>query len=217
MNAIKDIKNGKLSSDSFADSLSSSVVSQLETLEKIGFKTILVANMPALDRAPLLAIQKRTDIAREIVNVYNQQLSAKIATWTKTSSADCFAVLDINAFMQAVFTPAVSKSLGITDTTNSCVGGKLINLITGTTKLSSLLDTISDNKDSTAICTDPGSHFFWDPLHPTDRVHRLFGYYVNSVINGCKAGNSVSVTKDLLVQLIKKHRLNTTPPQPAQV
>ncbi|KAJ2145798.1 hypothetical protein IW142_002423 [Coemansia sp. RSA 564] len=216
MNAIPDILDNKLSIGSFAKSLSDKVVSQLQMLKSAGFKNIYVANIPPLDKIPLMIMQKQTKEARTIVSAYNQLLLAKTDIWAKASNISNFAMLDMNMFLQTALSKTVTNALGISDTTNSCVGGEILELLTGSSSWTSLLDSEFNIKEA-IVCSDPQAHFFWDPLHPADRVHRLFGYYVNVVITERIRGNTVTLSEDLLIQLISKHKLNTIPPRPASL
>ncbi|KAJ2544171.1 hypothetical protein GGF49_001409, partial [Coemansia sp. RSA 1853] len=131
MNAIPDILDNKLSIGSFAKSLSNKVVSQLQMLKSAGFKNIFVANIPPLDKIPLMIMQKQTKEARTIVSAYNQLLLAKTFVWAKASNISNFAILDMNIFLQTALSKTVTKALGISDTTNSCVGGEILELLTG--------------------------------------------------------------------------------------
>ncbi|KAJ2195682.1 hypothetical protein GGH18_001848, partial [Coemansia sp. RSA 530] len=106
MNAIPDILDNKLSIGSFAKSLSDKVVSQLQMLKSAGFKNIYVANIPPLDKIPLMIMQKQTKEARTIVSAYNQLLLAKTDIWAKASNISNFAMLDMNMFLQT----ALSKT-----------------------------------------------------------------------------------------------------------
>ncbi|KAJ2150616.1 hypothetical protein EV181_002934, partial [Coemansia sp. RSA 532] len=111
MNAIPDILDNKLSIGSFAKSLSDKVVSQLQMLKSAGFKNIYVANIPPLDKIPLMIMQKQTKEARTIVSAYNQLLLAKTDIWAKASNISNFAMLDMNMFLQTALSKTVTNAL----------------------------------------------------------------------------------------------------------
>ncbi|KAJ2205691.1 hypothetical protein IW145_002633, partial [Coemansia sp. RSA 521] len=111
MNAIPDILDNKLSIGSFAKSLSDKVVSQLQMLKNAGFKNIYVANIPPLDKIPLMIMQKQTKEARTIVSAYNQLLLAKTDIWAKASNISNFAMLDMNMFLQTALSKTVTNAL----------------------------------------------------------------------------------------------------------
>ncbi|KAI9470265.1 hypothetical protein BX667DRAFT_509360 [Coemansia mojavensis] len=118
--AMADIQSGKHDVDEFVESLSSSVLSQLQMLVDKGFTSVLVTTLPALDKAPIIRLRKQTELARQIIGVYNRQLLAKVS-----SQSARVGVLDMDKFMQTALSQKVTDALGIQDTENPCVGKDL--------------------------------------------------------------------------------------------
>ncbi|KAI9502355.1 hypothetical protein GGI25_004752 [Coemansia spiralis] len=216
MDALPDIISNKISVEAFAESLSSTVVSQLQDIKNAGFKTIYVTNIPALQYIPLMALEKRAQAAGTVVDAYNKKLSTKAASWATSSGLQNFGILDINAFMRSTLSRTVSSALGITDITGSCVGGNALQLFLGKNHIEALLAFALDLKGA-LLCSNPEEHFFWDPIHPNDRVHRLFGYYVYKAIKSSESDSLFAPSEANLLSLIYTYNLNSTPLKPAKI
>ncbi|KAI9471498.1 hypothetical protein BX667DRAFT_508734 [Coemansia mojavensis] len=199
--SIHKIHSGRQSIDEFVESLSSLVLSQLQALSDMGFTSILVTTLPALDKAPIIGLRKQTKLARQIIDAYNQQLLAKVS-----SQSARVGVLDMDRFMQTALSQKVTEALGIKNSKCPCVGKDFIHLLSNNDIAHALLKFVFSSKTH-AVCTNPQEHFFWDPLHPSAQVHRLFGHYAHKAISA--ANNSLEITEDMLVQIIKEHSLDT--------
>ncbi|KAJ2813077.1 hypothetical protein H4S07_000946 [Coemansia furcata] len=205
--ALLDIASGRQSVDEFAQKLSDNVIAQLEMLKVIGFKHILVTNLPALQHTPIVKRKHREAIATAVVTTYNSLLETKARKWRLSAGLSHFAVVDLARFMDTAIQPVVSTALNITDTRSFCVGGSWLSLFDDEISLSKFLKFLFSS-DSKPMCTDPSSHFYFDPIHPTDRVHRLFGYSAHQIIARQIAGlPPFEFTKDALIALIAKHKL----------
>ncbi|KAJ2868655.1 hypothetical protein FB639_004845, partial [Coemansia asiatica] len=126
--AFVEVSEGLLTIYEFAQMLSDIVVEQLQSLSDLGFRKILVTNLPALQHAPIVKSKGR---AR----------------------------------------PLVSKALGVTDTETYCVGGSWINLFNDHLYFTDFMKYLVSSDSNIALCNDPGTKFFWDPVHPSERVH----------------------------------------------
>ncbi|KAJ2058115.1 hypothetical protein GGI17_005240 [Coemansia sp. S146] len=208
--ALIEIASGQQSVDEFAQRLSDNVIVQLGLLKAIGFKHILVINLPALQHTPIVKQKHREDIATALVSTYNSLLETKAREWQLSAGLDHFAVIDLARFMDSAIQPAVSKALNITDTGSFCVGGSWLSLFDDQISVSKFIKFLLSS-DSKPMCVDPSSHFFFDPIHPTDRVHRLFGYCAHQIIARQIAGLSpFEFTKENLIALIAKHKLGVS-------
>ncbi|KAJ2071465.1 hypothetical protein GGH13_003334 [Coemansia sp. S155-1] len=208
--ALIDIASGRQSVDEFAQRLSDNVIIQLGQLKAIGFKHILVVNLPALQHTPIVKQKHRESIATAVVTTYNSLLETKAREWRLTSGLDHFAVIDLARFMDTAIQPAVIKALNITDTRSFCVGGSWLSLFDDEISVSKFLRFLFSS-DSKPMCTDPSSHFFFDPIHPTDRVHRLFGYCAHQIIARQVAGlPPFEFTNENLIALIARHKLGVS-------
>ncbi|KAJ2809344.1 hypothetical protein H4R20_000154 [Coemansia guatemalensis] len=155
---MTDIQSKKTTTSAFVESLSEAVVMQLQKLKEIGFSNIFVTNLPPLQITPLIALQKRRELANNIVDTYNKMLSAKTDKWAKESGVKAFGLLDINGFVQVALQHNVSNALGLSDTNNSCIGGNLLELLTEPNHAKAILNVILDMKNS-VVCTEPSSYF----------------------------------------------------------
>ncbi|KAJ2705389.1 hypothetical protein FB645_002469 [Coemansia sp. IMI 203386] len=208
---MADLKNGTLSPASFVDTLSTTVVDQLDQLRTIGFKKIMVANMAAIQYTPMAGQNDMRDLAASVVNSYNQQLNTKTSAWiSSVSGVSLFAVGDIGKFVEiTVNSPAVISALGLTDVTNACFDSLDF------TSLSSFISNTASS--STPTCADPSTHYFADSVHPAERVHRLFGYYAWKQVLSLLQGTDFALTEANLVSLINTYNLGTVAPKPAAV
>ncbi|KAJ2559129.1 hypothetical protein EV175_000487, partial [Coemansia sp. RSA 1933] len=98
--------------DRFVNELADTVAMQAAKLVSLGFHTVYVTNAPALQAIPLIRLEKRVDVAAEVVRAYNAALEARVPTGSSV------VLVDIEGFMhQAV---QIAKVLGwVKDTESS--------------------------------------------------------------------------------------------------
>ncbi|KAJ2396019.1 hypothetical protein GGI23_004075, partial [Coemansia sp. RSA 2559] len=223
--AFVDIDEGKQSAYAFANQLSDAIVLQLEMLRQIGFKRILVANLPSMQHTPIVKRKSRSLLAATTVAVYNKMLESKAKEWSRSAGLDSFSVIDLGEFLNIAISPSIARALGITDTTTFCAGGQWLSLFEDHITLLDLLKYVvfESGTETATACNDPASVFFFDPIHPSERVHRLFGYYAFQLFqqvlsggNNDKDPNSFLTEKTILT-LISKYSLSTTAPKPASL
>ncbi|KAJ2364966.1 hypothetical protein H4S02_010768, partial [Coemansia sp. RSA 2611] len=174
--ALVDYSAGKSTIYEFAQTLSNAVVEQLQSLYDAGFRRILVLNLPALQRTPIVIRKGRERIAQVLVSTYNQMLDKKARRWAQLLDLELFDVVDLGRFVQTALEPTVMRAMGIMDSHSYCVGGSWLALFEDHLRVASMLRYVVA-ADSTVKCTDPSRLFFFDPTHPSERVQRLFGYY----------------------------------------
>ncbi|KAJ2017418.1 hypothetical protein IWW57_005365 [Coemansia sp. S610] len=204
---------------SFVETLSESVVSQLEQLRKIGFKNIVVTNLAAIQYTPMAALLKIQDISNATVSEYNRVFTSKAQAWATKNAKDLgfFNIADLAGFIElTVQSSAISTALGLTDVKTSCVGGNFLNLVQAEDKLLALLQLVVDAKDN-VICSNPSTNYFFDPVHPAERVQRLFGYYGKEVFASLIQGTTYHLNEANILSLISKYNLGTPAPKPARV
>ncbi|KAJ1963410.1 hypothetical protein GGI12_002064 [Dipsacomyces acuminosporus] len=208
---------GLLSVDSFINTLADTVVSQLKQLRDHGFKNVVVANLAAIQYTPMAKLLKTEALAQETVTKYNQLLAAKANAWAKTAGLQFFSIADIGGFVElTVNSKAITSALGLTDTTTSCVGGNSLNLIQSKDKLGAFIKFIVDAKED-LMCSNPSTNYFFDPVHPAERVHRLFGYVGREQVYATLSGTPFELTEAKVLDVIKKYNLGTPAPKPAKV
>ncbi|KAJ2225369.1 hypothetical protein IWW45_007914 [Coemansia sp. RSA 485] len=213
-----NLATNTLTIESFVNTLSDTVVKQLEQIRKIGFKNILVANMAAIQYTPFADILNIEGIANTTVSMYNQQLASKVGSWAKSASGlGYFAVADIGGFVESTAkSSAIANALGLTDVKTSCVGGNLLNLVQADNKLMALLKLIVNAKEN-LMCDNPSENYFMDFVHPAERIQRLFGYYSKELVSAIQSGKQFPPTEETLLALISKHNLGSTVAKPVQV
>ncbi|KAJ2794471.1 hypothetical protein H4R20_006214 [Coemansia guatemalensis] len=208
----EDIVGGSLTVSSFTSTLSTTVVDQLEQLRKIGFKNIIVANLAAIQYTPMASQDNQRELADTTVTIYNAQLKSKADAWAKDAEdLSLFAIADIGKFVEVtVNSKSIIKALGLTNVTGAC-------LDTLDTKSAASMINSCMNDASDSVCTDPSTFYFFDSVHPSERVQRLFGYYSWKEISALKEGKSFEPTEANLLSLINTYNLGTAAPKPAAI
>ncbi|KAJ2379633.1 hypothetical protein IW150_000022 [Coemansia sp. RSA 2607] len=209
---LPNLESGSLTVDSFIDTLSTSVISQLETLRKIGFKNIIVSNLPAIQFTPMATTDNVVSLTNTTVTLYNQQLQTKVNTWAASASGLNFiTIADIGKFVDvSIHSTAITSALGLTDTTNACVQGIDTSSLEGV--LSSILNS-SNNK----LCADPSALYFFDDMHPAERIHRLYGYFGKELASAAFQKTTYEVTEANLLSLISKYNLGSAVAKPVAI
>ncbi|KAJ2501742.1 hypothetical protein GGH96_001706 [Coemansia sp. RSA 1972] len=209
---VADLASGSLDVASFTDTLSSTVVDQLEQLRKIGFKNIVVVNMAAIQYTPMATGANQQDLASKTVTTYNSQLAAKANAWAKTAAdVSMFAIGDIGKFVEVTANSKnIINALGLTNVTGAC----LDTLDTSSPKamIASCMDIPTES-----VCTDPSKFYFFDDVHPSERVQRLYGYYNYMEISALREGKVFELTEANLLSLISAYKLGTPAPKPAAI
>ncbi|KAJ2354971.1 hypothetical protein GGF43_002957, partial [Coemansia sp. RSA 2618] len=118
-----NLASGNLSVSSFADTLSTTVINQLEQLRNIGFKTIVVANIAAIQYSAMAIQTGEQKLASVTINTYNDLLASKTSAWAKTATdVKLIAMSDIGKFVEITTnSPSIIHTLGLTNVTGSCI------------------------------------------------------------------------------------------------
>ncbi|KAJ2720637.1 hypothetical protein GGI07_004482 [Coemansia sp. Benny D115] len=214
--ALADVANNRQTIYEFAQSLSDTVVQQLELLSEIGFKRIFVTNLPSLQHAPIVKSKNRAPLAEVAVSFYNRILAEKVMKWKAKAQLDSVTILDFESFVNNAIKPSVTNALGISDIESYCVGGKWLAMFEDQLEYAEILKFLLEfgNKNT---CADSATKFFFDPIHPSERVHRLFGYYVHMVIAGQGTGTQFVLSEKSLLELIDKYKLDSKVSKPAAI
>ncbi|KAJ2342074.1 hypothetical protein GGF43_006018, partial [Coemansia sp. RSA 2618] len=210
------VSNKRTPSD-FADTLTSTVVGQIDQLHRIGFKNIVVVDMPAFQHSPAASLLNVTDVIGTTVNMYNAELANKTNEWASgKDNLGFFGVVELGKFMNiTISSAAIVDALGLKDTTTSCFGGNIVSAIDAITDM----DFTEMTKMVTGgfVCSDPSTSYFFDFVHIGERVHRLFGYYTSEYIKALQNGKSLELSENTLLDLIKNNDLGTDVPKPVKV
>ncbi|KAJ2705388.1 hypothetical protein FB645_002468 [Coemansia sp. IMI 203386] len=209
---LPELESGALTVGSFIDTLATSVMDQLEQLRKIGFKNIIVSNLPAIQFTPMATADNVIGLTNTTVTEYNIELASRTSAWAASASGINFlSIADIGKFVDlTIHSPTILSALGLTDTSSSCVPG--IN----TDSLAGVLGSIL-NSSSNDMCADPSVLYFFDDIHPAERIHRLYGYFGNELAKAHFNGKTYEVTEENLLSLISTYNLGTVAPKPATV
>ncbi|KAI8319921.1 hypothetical protein GQ54DRAFT_299002 [Martensiomyces pterosporus] len=213
---LGSIAANKETVDSYTEGLSNTIISRLQQLKDVGFKNIFVVNAPAIQYTPIVKLENRQQAANATVAAYNSKLAQKANAWAQAAGIKTFGVADLGTYVALTLRPSVSSALGIVDTKASCVGGDALNLFEDDNHVEALLKFFFDLKD-TILCSDPSKNYFFDPLHPNERAHRLFGYYTLELVKARLAGSTYELTEAGLIALIQTHKLNSPAPKPAKI
>ncbi|KAJ2807768.1 hypothetical protein H4R20_001146 [Coemansia guatemalensis] len=207
-----------LSVSSFVDTLSNTVVEQLERLRTIGFKNIIVTDLAAIQHTPFADILNMQDLANSTVSLYNQVVASKVNAWANSASGlGMFAIAEIGKFVEVTAkSDTVLNALGIANVKTSCVGGNVLNLVQSDNKLIALLKLVLNAKEN-LMCSNPSTNYFFDFVHPAERVQRLFGYYSSELISALKEGKALEMSEATMLSIIQKYNLGTDAPKPAAI
>ncbi|MDJ0917484.1 MAG: SGNH/GDSL hydrolase family protein [Woeseiaceae bacterium] len=126
-----------------------SIGANLGFLYECGARHFLIANLPPLEAAPVLP--KPVDpTAPNLSAIFNYVILQPILAAQSGRPDINIKVVDFFAFYSGVL--AIPEKFGFTNTADSCI---TLGVIRG------------------AICRRPNRYFWWDPLHPTRKVHSL--------------------------------------------
>ncbi|KAJ2159499.1 hypothetical protein GGF46_002995 [Coemansia sp. RSA 552] len=206
------LQEGSLSIANFTQTLADTVVGQLEQLRGIGFRNIVVLNMAAIQDTPMAIQANQRELADATVTTYNNLLAVKANAWAKVASdLSLFTVSDIGGFVKiAAGSSAISSALGLKNVTGACLD--TLDTSTQAARMNSAM-----NATVGSVCTDPSEFFFFDDIHPTERVHRLYGYYLWKALAALKKGKSFHLCESNLLSLIKNYNLGTPVSKPVAI
>ena len=132
----------------------SSIAANIFQLYQCGARHLLVPNLGDLGAGPLVPPEGKAD-ATALVALFNYvYLQAVIDAYSGEPFNMNISVVDYFALVSGLM--ATPAAFGLTNVTDSCV-------IFGVTE--------------GALCKNRDEYFFWDPLHPTKKVHALFAEF----------------------------------------
>ncbi|KAI9501728.1 hypothetical protein GGI25_004357 [Coemansia spiralis] len=215
---VLNLATNTLTVDSFVETLSNTVINQLEQLRKIGFKNVVVANLAAIQYTPFADILNIEGLANQTVSLYNSHLAAKANAWAKNAQGvQNFNIADIGRFVEVTASStAIANALGLTNTKTSCVGGNVLNIAQADNKLLALIKLIVDAKED-LLCSNPSTNYFFDFVHPAERIQRLFGYFSKEMVVSALQGTTFELNESNILSIIRKYNLGTPAPKPVAV
>ncbi len=163
----------------------------VQSLINHGAQNFLIANLPDLGRTPYAREMHAETRLSNVTIQHNAQLDGAISQLKSRYPSITIVKMDVNASFNDVLTNP--NKYNITNTVDACLN------ISGLTR-NALKDNISpDILNSVSLmktyqigqslptpCSDPNTHLFWDPLHPTMAIHQLLSTVAIDTLN--KAG-----------------------------
>jgi len=135
------------------------IVNAITDLAGVGAKNILVANLPAIGRAPLVTEQGESALVSSLVGLHNIRLAEALAVLepSLSDSGVNLIPLDVFSFVNAAYSnPA---DFGFENVTDACLYPSPILYI--------------PFQSLPTRCANPDQYLFWDSLHPSSRSHEF--------------------------------------------
>ncbi|ORX70565.1 hypothetical protein DL89DRAFT_266766 [Linderina pennispora] len=126
---LDEITSGRTSPAEFAHDLVSDVKQQVGLLQQIGFSNIVITNLPLMQYMPAARYLDCEVVTARVVESYNSELSRQFSNWAQVSGLNSFISIDMARFFELAIMPSISSALGLVDTTSSCVGANIFNLL----------------------------------------------------------------------------------------
>lgn len=161
-----DVRDGLLSAftspsfdpAAFVDRRVGTLAVALNALSALGARHISVMNLPDLSKLPGLP-PPAVGLAAFMSARFNAGLNLMVGQLSRHDDGDA-SLVDVSQFFGQILTDAAAGGprYGILNVTEPCL------VVSGNTVVS--------------VCSNPDSYLFWDPIHPTGRVHDLLSDFV---------------------------------------
>jgi outer membrane lipase/esterase len=172
------------------------ISTSLQRLTGAGAQQLIVPNLPDLGKIPVGAANPIQSAGlSQLTAAHNSALRTSLQTLSQNNPNVSIVPTDLASLFSSVI--ANPARFGFVDVTQPC-----LNMATG------------------AVCANPDTNLFWDPLHPTAAGHRLIGAYALDTVIAPRTistqvetafGIASQPTRDLNNRLLT---LRTTNPQP---
>ncbi|KAJ2078758.1 hypothetical protein H4R24_004260 [Coemansia sp. RSA 988] len=214
---ILGIASNTITSEAFVERLLGGVMAQLDQLHEIGFKNIMVVDMLAMQNTPFADILNVKKLFSSTVELYNKKLAESVESWASGVDDIGFTgVAELGKFVEVTIgSDKILKALGITNTENSCLGTDILGIIARGEELGPV--KFATEVKQSLVCSDPSANYFFDIVHPAERVQRLFGYYFRERLVYVSNGESLEIDEESILNTIQKYNLGTPAPKPARV
>ncbi|KAJ2458090.1 hypothetical protein GGF42_002291 [Coemansia sp. RSA 2424] len=140
---------GTVDLNEFAGQLAASIATDTHKLISAGYKNIAIWNLPAVDKTPMALSYGASALIKPVVSAINSAIKAALQPLPGVR------VFDLNSLMEVALQPTVLAALGVTDWTTACYKTDAAGKITA--------------------CANPDQHLFTDSIHPSGRMHYLWG------------------------------------------
>ncbi|KAF2629272.1 carbohydrate esterase family 16 protein [Macroventuria anomochaeta] len=155
INDINDLAKLRDKNASFASLYEQVVTSQerlWERVYKLGYRNLLLLNLPPLDRGPSPSVNKT------LVSTYNGILASHATAFQKNHTDATVLQFDVNTVLNQVFDDAADH--GFTNTTNFCPGYNQPDILT--------------NPEKYGCGKGLDTYLWYNSGHLTSRVHEVF-------------------------------------------
>jgi thermolabile hemolysin len=143
------------------------ITQAIASLNQVGAKKILVANVPDLGQLPSTRYGSEAGTLSALTQAHNQGLRRSLKVLAQQHPDLQIATLDANTFYrEAITSPA---KFGFTNVTTACLNGS-------------------------NACGHPDQFLFWDGIHPTTAAHLILGEAAFSTIQAEGITNSRSAS-----------------------
>ncbi|PVU94609.1 hypothetical protein BB561_002412 [Smittium simulii] len=181
---LERIANTTIDKNNYPDSIVNNIIEAINKVLDLGYKTILVANLPNLKSAPF--ILEYPPLARENIDKYISNINEKLAVAVNNEHSKPgkrgVKLVDLDKLFSLV-TGTIGKELGIKIVDKGCI------------------TLVKDILNST--CANSNEYAFKDGLHPTTKVHSFFG----SVFAETLKNDDFSIDLESTLPLIAKYDL----------
>ncbi|HEY9862129.1 MAG TPA: SGNH/GDSL hydrolase family protein [Candidatus Obscuribacterales bacterium] len=141
------------------------ITQAIASLNQVGAKKVLVANLPDLGQLPSTRNGSQAGTLSALTQAHNQGLRRSLKLLAQQNPGLQIATLDTNTlYREAITNPA---KFGFTNVTSACLTGS-------------------------NACGNPNQFLFWDGIHPTTSAHRILGEAAFSAIQAQGIANSRS-------------------------
>jgi len=128
-----------------------SIALNIFILHECGARNLLVPNIADIGASPMVIGEQQKEAATILSRGYNLAVQAVVDAYSGWPFDMNIKTVDLFAATTAMV--AMPESFGLTNVTDTCVTPYVVK---------------------NAFCQDRDGYFFWDPLHPTKKVHELF-------------------------------------------
>ncbi|OMH83316.1 Thermolabile hemolysin [Zancudomyces culisetae] len=189
LDGLSGLSSGAVDLDTYSSSIASSIGSSISRLTDMGYKRILVSNIPDISssaRAFTFPAPLRQQLVTFITAI-NTKTQVFISQFTQNKGLDLeyIRVLDFFGLVYQLQNPIVSAAMGLKNTTSPCS---------------------VTNTDGSLIsaCTDSSKYAFMDDIHPTTKVHALVGAAARSIL----LDEKFTITTDSVLGLISAYKID---------
>ncbi|OMH79411.1 Anther-specific proline-rich protein APG [Zancudomyces culisetae] len=188
LDGITGLFSGTINVEEYSNAISRNIGAAVSNLVGIGYKRLLVSNIPDISLIPVALTAP--EIARAALNAFVNATNAQTEyilgqiAQNESLGVKSIQVLDFFTILQKFQDPAISTALGITNTTAPCHVEDASGVVISS-------------------CEDSDAYAFMNSVHPTTRAHSLVGAIASTMLND----GDFKITTESLLDLISKYKL----------